>query len=327
MDTTSIKALNTAQIKQTLHKTKKDGGLQYAWHRIKQEKALYFMFLPVLAYYIIFCYVPIGGVILAFKNYSAKAGILGSEWVGFSHFIKFFSSYNFTQILWNTIRISVTTLIFHFPAPIILAIMINEVRSTAFKRTVQTISYLPHFISLVVSMGLITNFLARDGLINSLTALFGAEAIAFMMEEDWFTTVYVASEIWQQIGWGSIIYLASISGISQELYEAADIDGAGRFRKMYHITLAGIMPTVMVLFIMQIGKIMSVGYEKIILLSNDLILPKSEVISSYVYKQGFGTYPDYGYSTAVNLFNTVINLIVLFTANFISRRLNDTSLW
>ena len=245
----------------------------------------------------------------------------------FDNFIKFFSSYNFGRILWNTIRISLCSIAFNFPAPIILAILLNEVRNTFFKKTVQTITYLPHFISLVVAIGLLTDFLARDGIFNNIRASMGLERIAFMMEENYFTPIYVISGIWQQVGWGSIIYLAAISGISQDLYEAAEIDGAGRFRKMWHITLSEIMPTITVLFIMQLGKVMSVGYEKIILMSNDLVLAKSEVISSYVYKLGFGTYPDYGYSTAVNLFNMVVNLIILCAANWFSRRVNETSLW
>ncbi|NDO19328.1 sugar ABC transporter permease [Lachnospiraceae bacterium MD329] len=296
-------------------------------NQIYRERALYFLFIPVFLYYLIFAYIPLGGILLAFKRYSPALGIFGSDWIGFDNFIKFFSSYNFGRILWNTIRISLCSIAFNFPAPIILAILLNEVRNTFFKKTVQTITYLPHFISLVVAIGLLTDFLARDGIFNNIRASMGLERIAFMMEENYFTPIYVISGIWQQVGWGSIIYLAAISGISQDLYEAAEIDGAGRFRKMWHITLSEIMPTITVLFIMQLGKVMSVGYEKIILMSNDLVLAKSEVISSYVYKLGFGTYPDYGYSTAVNLFNMVVNLIILCAANWFSRRVNETSLW
>lgn len=295
--------------------------------RLYQERALYALFLPVFLYYLVFCYFPLSGIVLAFKKYSPVYGIWGSEWVGFSNFTKFFQNYNFGRILWNTIRISLCSILFNFPAPILLALMLNEVKVQWFKKTVQTISYLPHFISLVVAVGLITDFFARDGLVNNIRAMMGLERIAFMMEESCFTAMYVGSGVWQQIGWGSIIYLAAISGISQDLYEAAEIDGAGRFRKMYHITFAGILPTATVLLIMQLGKVMSVGYEKIILMSNDLVLSKAEIISSYVYKLGFGTYPDYGYSTAVNLFNMVVNLIILCFTNAVSRKVSENSLW
>lgn len=295
--------------------------------RLYSERALYMIFLPVFLYYLIFCYIPLGGIVLAFKHYSPRLGIWGSEWIGLANFTKFFGSYNFWRILTNTLRISASYLIFGFPAPIILALLLNEVRIGPLKKTIQTISYLPHFISLVVSIGLLNVFLARDGLVNTITSMFGIPSISFMMEEKYFTTIYVLSGIWQQIGWNSIIYLAAISGISQDLYEAAEVDGAGRFRQMYHITFRGILPTAVVLFIMQVGKIMTVGYEKIILMSNDLVASKAEVISSYVYKLGFGTYPDYGYSTAVNLFNMVINLIILFSVNHFSKKISDTSLF
>lgn len=303
------------------------GRLKYVAERLYSEKSLYLIFLPVFLYYLIFCYIPLGGIVIAFKQYSPRLGILGSQWVGFNNFIKFFGSYNFASILTNTVRISGSYLFFGFPAPILLALLLNEVKCMRLKKTIQTISYLPHFISIVVAVGLLNDFLARDGIINTILGTFGVQPIAFMMEENWFTTIYVASGIWQQIGWNSIIYLAAISGISQELYEAAEVDGAGRFRQMYHITFKGILPTATVLFIMQVGRIMTVGYEKIILMSNDLVVSKAEVISSYVYKLGFGTYPDYGYSTAVNLFNMVVNLIILCTANFVSGKLSETSLW
>ena len=207
---------------------------------IYRERALYILFLPVFLYYLIFAYLPLGGIILAFKRYSPGLGLFGSQWIGFDNFIKFFSSPNFGRTLWNTVRISLCSLAFNFPAPIILALLLNEVRNTFFKKTVQTITYLPHFISLVVAIGLITDFFSRTGLVNNIRAALGLERIAFMMEENYFTPMYVMSGIWQQIGWGSIIYIASISGIDQELYEAAEIDGAGRFQKMIHITLSGI---------------------------------------------------------------------------------------
>lgn len=322
---TIFKSRNKTADKAPMAKNKSKASQVFS--RLYQERALYMLFLPVFIYYLVFSYLPLGGIVLAFKKYSPVYGIWGSPWIGFDNFIKFFQNYNFGRILWNTIRISVCSILFNFPAPILLALLLNEVRCRWFKKTVQTITYLPHFVSLVVAIGLITDFFARDGLINNIRAAMGLSRIAFMMEESYFTAMYVGSGMWQQIGWSSIIYLAAISGISQDLYEAADIDGAGRFRKMYHITFAGILPTATVLLIMQLGKVMSVGYEKIILMSNDLVLSKAEIISSYVYKLGFGTYPDYGYSTAVNLFNMVVNLIILCTANTISHKVTETGLW
>lgn len=233
-------------------KTRKE-RLRIFGKNIYRERALYILFIPVLLYYLVFAYLPLGGIILAFKRYSPALGIFGSQWIGLDNFIKFFSSHNFVKVLWNTVRISLCSIIFSFPAPIILALLLNEIRCMAFKKTVQTLTYLPHFISLVVAVGLLTDFFSRTGLVNNIRASMGLERIAFMMEENYFTPMYVMSGIWQQIGWGSIIYIAAISGIDQELYEAADIDGAGRFQKMFHITLTGIMPTITVLFIMQLG--------------------------------------------------------------------------
>ena len=294
---------------------------------LKKDYELYLLFLPILIYYIIFHYVPMAGIILAFKDYSPTRGIWGSAFVGLEHFKNFFSGQYFTRVLTNTIRINLVSLLVGFPAPIILALMLNEVRSNRFKRVVQTISYMPHFISLVVAVGLVLDFVKRDGIVNDIIALFGGERISFMSESQYFTPIYVLSGVWQEIGWGSIIYLAALSGISTELYEAAEIDGAGRWRKMLSVTLPGIMPTMIILLILRIGNMMSVGQEKIILMYNDLILDKADVISSYVYRLSFGATPDYGYSTAVNLFNTVINVILLVSANFVSNKLSETSLW
>lgn len=293
----------------------------------KTDKELYFMFLPVLLYYIIFHYYPITGIVLAFKNYVPNAGIWGSPWVGFQHFIDFFSSPKFSNVLVNTIRINFANLIFGFPAPIILALLLNEVKSQKFKKTIQTVSYLPHFISLVVAVGLILDFTKRTGIINDIIAMLGGERISFMTESSMFTAIYVISGIWQEIGWGSIIYLAALSGINVDLYEAASIDGAGRWGKMLHVTIPGIIPTIIILLILKIGHMMSLGSEKIILMYNDLIMDKADVISSYVYRMAFGSAPNYGYSTAVNVFNMIINVTLLISANKISRNVTETSLW
>lgn len=294
---------------------------------LRTDSALYVMFLPVFLYYLIFHYIPMGGIILAFKDFSPRLGILGSPWVGMEHFADFFSSPKFFNVLWNTLRISVSNLIFGFPAPLILALLLNELRNQKLKRSVQTITYLPHFISLVVAVGLVLDFTKRDGIINDLLVMFGGERIAFMSESNFFTPIYVLSGIWQEVGWGSIIYLAALSGISMELYEAATIDGAGRWKKLWHVTIPGILPTVVIMLILKMGQMMSLGSEKIILMYNDLIMDKADIISSYVYRLAFGTAPDYGYSTAVNLFNTVINVILLLSANYVSRRCTETSLW
>lgn len=293
----------------------------------RADSALYVMFLPVFLYYLIFHYIPMGGIILAFKDFSPRLGILGSHWVGMEHFIEFFSSPKFFNVLWNTLRISLANLIFGFPAPLILALLLNELRGQKFKRTVQTITYLPHFISLVVAVGLVLDFTKRDGIINDILVMFGGDRISFMSESSFFTPIYVISGIWQEIGWGSIIYLAALSGISMDLYEAATIDGAGRWKKMLHVTIPGIMPTVIIMLILKMGQMMSLGSEKIILMYNDLIMDKADIISSYVYRLAFGTAPDYGYSTAVNLFNTVINVILLLSANYVSKKCSETSLW
>lgn len=294
---------------------------------MKKNYELYILFIPVLVYYILFCYVPMTGLVLAFKNYMPRLGIWGSPWVGLTHFRNFFSSPNFARTLINTIRISVASLVVGFPAPIIFALLLNELSLIRTKKVIQTVSYMPHFISLVVAVGLIIDFVQRDGIINDIIAFFGGERIAFMTEPNWFTPIYVLSGVWQEIGWSSIIYLAAIAGVSADLYEAASIDGAGRFKKLIHVTIPGIMPTIVILFIMRVGNMMSIGYEKIILMYNDLVLDKADVISSYVYRIAFGAGPNYGYSTAVGLFNTVINVILLISANYITGKLNDTTLW
>ena len=294
--------------------------------QILKNKHVYIMLMPVVAYYVIFHYLPMYGVIIAFKNYAPLRGILGSPWAGFTHFQEFFNSYYFWRLLKNTFLISFYDLIFGFPAPIILALVLNEVTKMKFKRFVQTVSYLPHFISLVVIVGMVLDFLARDGLINQLIVFLGGEAIPFMQRPEWFRTVYVASNIWQSIGWGSIIYLAALTAISPELYEAARVDGANRWRQLWHITLPGILPTIVIMMILRVGDMMSVGYEKIILMYNPLIYDTADVISTFIYRKGL-LEMNYSYSTAVGLFNSVINFILLILVNRLSRRLSGTSLW
>lgn len=292
----------------------------------KKNKLIYLMALPVLAYYIIFHYGPMYGVIIAFKNFSPGRGILGSSWVGFQWFKDFFSSYYFGRLLRNTVLINVLNLIFSFPAPIILALLLNELRHERFKKTVQTVSYLPHFISLVVICGMIHDFTARDGIINDIVEWFGGERKTMLLEPGLFRPIYIISGIWQNVGWDSIIYLAALSGIDQELYEAAVIDGANRWKQTLHITLPGILPTIVILLIMRIGAMMNVGHEKIILLYNSNIYETADVISTFVYRKGLSQ-ANYSYSAAVGLFNSIVNFVLIILANWFSRKATEISLW
>ncbi|MCM3627122.1 ABC transporter permease subunit [Paenibacillus glycanilyticus] len=284
------------------------------------------MMLPVLAYYIIFHYIPMYGALIAFKDYSPMKGILGSDWVGLKHFHDFFSSYYFTRILKNTLVISLYSLIFEFPAPILLALLINEVRNRTFKRVAQTITYMPYFISLVVICGIITDFTNADGIINRLFMLFGYDGQAMLQKPELFRPIYILSEIWQRIGWESIIYIAALMSIDQEQYEAARMDGASRLKQIFYITLPGILPTITIMFILRMGNMLNVGFEKIILLYNPVTYNTADVISSFVYRKGLLEF-GWSYSSAVGLFNSVVNLALLVTANYISRKVNKSSLW
>ncbi|WP_145020460.1 sugar ABC transporter permease [Paenibacillus sp. Y412MC10] len=290
------------------------------------NKYLYIMMLPVIAYYLVFHYAPMYGALIAFKDYSPMKGILGSDWVGLKHFHDFFGSYYFWRILKNTILISLYTLVFEFPAPIILALLINEVRKKKFKRVVQTITYMPYFISLVVICGIITDFTNADGLINRLFMFLGYDGQAMLQKPDLFRPIYVLSEIWQRIGWESIIYIAALMSIDLEQYESARIDGASRLKQMLYITLPGLLPTIMIMFILRMGNLLNVGFEKIILLYNPVTYETADVISSFVYRKGLLEF-GWSYSSAVGLFNSVINLVLLITANAISRRVSQNSLW
>lgn len=293
---------------------------------IRLNKQVYFMLLPVLAYFIIFCYMPMYGAQIAFKNFSPMKGIWESTWVGFDHFEKFLNGVYFTRLLRNTFLINVYDVIFGFPAPVILALMINEVRNRFFKSTVQTISYMPHFISTVVMCNILTDFLNRNGLINNILNWFGIESIPFLQQNEWFRTVFVSSSIWQGVGWASIIYLSAISSIDQEQFEAAIVDGASRIKQALYITLPNIMPTVVIMLILRIGNMMNVGLEKVMLLYNPLTYDTADVISTYVYRKGI-LEADFSFSTAVGLFNSVINFVLLVVVNAWSKKATQTSLW
>ena len=290
------------------------------------NRELYLLFIPVLAYYICFHYLPMYGAVIAFKDYAPSKGIPGSSWVGFKHFITFFSGYYFWTLIRNTLVLSVASLIFGFPAPILLALLINELRSKKFARVVQTATYLPHFISLVVICGMIVQFTRDNGWITLLLSLFGMPRQTMLNNKELFVPIYVISGIWQESGWGSIIYLAALAGIDQDLYEAAEIDGANQFQKIMHISIPGILPTIVILFIMRVGRIMSMGAEKVILIYNPAIYETADIISSYVYRRGIiGT--DWSFSTAVGLFNSLVNFILVIAVNTLSRRLTEMSLW
>ena len=292
----------------------------------KKNKTLYFMIIPVLIFYLAFMYKPMYGAIIAFMDYRPAKGILGSDWVGVEQFVRFFHSPYFYRLIRNTIVLSIYSLLFCFTAPILLALLLNEVKGKRFKSITQTVSYLPHFISMVVAVGMIKEFCMTDGLINDIIVFFGGERSALLQNPALYRTIYIISDIWQEVGWGSIIYLAALSGIDSERYEAAAIDGAGKFRQMIHVTIPGIMPTVTIMLILRIGSLMNMGYEKTILLYNSSTYETADIISSYIYRVGL-LEQNWSYSTAIGLFNSVINCILLLAANRISKKVTETSLW
>ncbi|MBO9609010.1 MAG: sugar ABC transporter permease [Paenibacillaceae bacterium] len=292
----------------------------------RRNRMIYAMALPIVAYYAIFHYAPMYGAVIAFKQFNIAKGIWDSPWVGTAHFTAFFDSYYFWRILRNTLLLSVYQLLWGFPAPLVLALLLNEVRRNWYKRLIQTIAYLPHFISVVVVCGLVVELTSRHGLVTELIVWFGGKRTALLAEPGNFRTIFISSGIWQEIGWGSIIYLAALSGINPELYEAAKVEGAGRFRQMQHITLPGIMPIVVILLILKMGQMMDVSFEKVILLYNPNTYATADVISSFVYRSGLAG-GEYSYSSAIGLFQSAINCCLLLAANGFARRANGNSLW
>lgn len=304
----------------------KEGYVARLGRNIKRHKGLYLMILPIALFYIVFCYYPMYGAQIAFRDYTPKQGIFDSTWVGLKHFKDFFNSVYFERLVRNTLSINLKNLIFGFPAPIIFALLLNEIRFVKFKKIVQTVSYMPHFISTVVLAGMVLQFTATDGFLTQIMVFFGYPKQNLMLNPSLFQPIYVISEIWQGIGWGSIVYIASIAGINSELYEAARIDGAGRLKQAIHVTLPGIMPTIITMFILRVGNMMNLGFEKIILLYNSSIYETADVISTYVYRRGLVD-QSYSFSTAVGLFNSAINLTLLVCANKLCKRLTEHSLW
>ena len=297
---------------------------------MKRYRGAYLLVVPVVVFYLLFCYKPMYGVIIAFKDFSPAAGIWGSDWTGsfgFQHFIDFFGSFYFKRVLRNTLVISLTSILFGFPAPIIFALLLNEIKSEKFKRITQTISYMPHFISTVVICGMLTMFVSEKGFITQLLTFLGGEGgVSLLSKEEYFVPIYVISGIWQEVGWGAIIYLAALAGIDQQLYEAAQIDGANRWKQMIHVTLPGISGQIIIMFLLRIGRVMNVGHEKIILLYNAGIYETADVISTFVYRKGLLEY-QWSYSAAIGIFNSIINFIIIIVFNKISKKYSEVSLW
>lgn len=297
------------------------------WNRFQRNWTLLLLLLPAVVWVILFCYQPMYGVVLAFKKYKPFLGIMNSPWVGLANFDKFMSSYYFGEILLNTILLSTENLLIAFPFPLIMALLLNQIQSRKYQKVVQTITYAPHFISTVVLVGMINIFLSPySGIVSKVITFLGGHAGNIVGQKEWFKTLYIGSEIWQNTGFSMIIYLAALSGVDPTLYEAAAIDGANKPERIWYIDLPTLLPTVTICLIMSLGGIMNVGFEKVYLMQYDTNIQVSEVISTYVYKRGLVD-GDIGLSTAVGLFNNVINIVLLIAANYICRAVNDTGLW
>lgn len=292
----------------------------------RKNKSLYVLFLPVLLFYIVFQYGPMLGLMISFQNYRPSLGFLESKWVGLDNFKEFFTNPFFKRVLLNTIKISITNLVFTFPMPILLAIFISELRTKGYSRVVQTISYIPHFISIVVVVSIMTDLTNRDGAIVQLLSNFGFKPVTMINEPRFFLPMYIISGVWQNIGWNSIIYLSALLAIDAQLYEAAWIDGAGKFRQFLSVTLPGLAPTIIVMLILQVGKSFNVGYEKIILMYNPLTYDVADVINTYVYREGLINM-NWSYSAAVGLFNSIVSFALVWGTNKLSKKLSGSSLW
>lgn len=303
-------------------------SLRDRWsHDLRHNWWLWVMFLPVVVYYAIFNYAPMYGIVLAFKDYKVRRGILGSPWVGFKYFQRFFSSYNFWTLIKNTLGISVYSLAVGFPLAIIFALMLHYLTLNKLKKTVQMVSYAPYFISTVVICGMLTIFMdPTNGVFNKVLAIFGHDSVAFLSVPEYFKTIYVFSGVWQGMGWSAIIYISALAGVDMQMHEAAIIDGATKLQRIRYIDLPSIQPTIVMLLIMNLGGLMSVGFEKVYLLQNDLNFMASDIISTYTYRVGMIN-SDFGYSTAVGLFNTVINLLILIASNAVARKVTGDGLW
>lgn len=295
-------------------------------NNIRMHPWLYVMIIPALAYFAVFHYAPMYGVIIAFQDYKPIKGIWGSNWVGLKHFMTFVKGPFFWRLIRNTLSINIGMLIFGFPLPIIFALMLNEVRSSGFRKVVQTVTYMPHFVSSVVVCGLMVIFCRSDGLLTLVLSNFGLPKSNLLTYKEYFQPLYIAMNIWQELGWDSIIYFAALTGVDAALYEAARVDGAGRWRQMWHVTLPGIAPTIVILLILRIGNLLSLGWDRLILMYNDMVMETADVISTYVYRTGL-VQVQYSYAAAVGLMNSLVNVVLLVSANAISRKVSDSSLW
>lgn len=308
-----------------MEKTKKQKKINFK-QILKKNWVCYLFILPMLIYVIIFNYIPMYGIQLAFKDYRVADGIWGSAWVGLKHFKTFFESYQFKDLLWNTLSLSLYSLITGFPMPIIFALLLNYITNVKLKKVVQMVTYAPHFISTVVYCGMILIFLSSDGVINQLLKLIGIDSVAFLTNPSNFRHIYVWSGVLQNIGWGSIMYISVLTSVDPTLHEAATVDGATRFQRLLHIDLPAIVPTMVIMLIMRAGEIMDLGFEKAFLLQNNINLDYSEIIATYVYKIGIQG-GQFSYSSAIGLFNNVINMVLLVVVNKIAKKVSDVSLW
>jgi len=303
------------------------GPQRRTWrHSLRRDWQLYSLAILPLLFFVIFRYLPMLGNVIAFRKYVPGGNIFGEYWVGLRYFKLFWSDPTFWHVFTNTLILGTLTLLFTFPLPIVLALLLNEVRTRYLKRLVQTVSYLPHFLSVVVVAGLVIQTLSVDGVVNQALRAVGHDPISFLQQPGWFRTIYVSSEVWQTVGWGTILYLAALTTIDTDLYEAARIDGANRWKQTWHVTLPGIRPTMITLLILNIGTFMAVGFEKVLLLYNPLTYSTADVISTYLYRVGVGS-GSFSYAAAIGLFESIIGLTLVLSANFISRRAVGTSLW
>lgn len=306
---------------------RKEGKFYHTWKQYKKCRGLFLLFLPVIAYFVIFKYVPMYGVVIAFKDYYPRIGVFKSDWVGFKNFEKLFSGIYFLPVLRNTLIISFAKLVFGFPAPILLCLLLNEVKNMRFKKLIQTISYLPHFIGWVVLAGIVKEvFSPSRGLVNYVIQEMGGDPIFFLGSKEWFRSILVGTSIWKGCGWGTIVYLAAVSGIDPQLYEAAELDGASRLQKIRHITLPCITPIIVIMFILKVGNVIDDDFDQIYNLLNAQVMAVGDVIETYTYRVGLQQM-NYGYASAVGLFKNVIALILVTCSNKVSKKLSDSSLW
>lgn len=308
-------------------KLKKANSNKGIWNAVKKDWELYVLLVPGIIFLFLFNYLPMGGVVIAFQDFNIFKGIADSAWVGFDNFVRLFTSADFLLVFKNTLIISIMKILILFPLPIVLAILLNEIRHLKFKKTIQTVVYLPHFISWVIVSGLFIGILSvNGGIVNNILTLFGQEPIPFFMSKDYFRWVLVFTEGWKEVGWGTIVYLAAIVGIDQEQFEVAKIDGANKLQQIIHITIPSIAPTIILMFILRLGSLLNAGTEQILVMYNPVVYDVADVIGTYVYRVGLGT-SDYSFSTAVGLFNSVISFILIVTGNTLTKKFFDSSIW